>query len=338
MPRTLSSVIKNINQNKWELIVTREISLLDLYFSAEAYLMLPSAFDTVAISNKGSVSRYLNTNQTDAVKKALNKKGYELMVKAREFDNEMGQALKRRDIENDLEELFSYYRKSWFAEILGFYVGHFCNDTRTHSIAGELRGTKSAQHKMLTEIMPRVFKKVLKAKVIPKELGLFVLPNELLADKVDIAKIKTRAEKYALVNIGKDLSVFCDNEAVKLEKLVNTESGVIEKVSVVHGSVGNHGFATGKVVIINSINDIPKVKTGDILVSIMTRTNILPAMKKAAAFVTDEGGITCHAAIVARELNKPCVIGTKKATKVFKDGDMVMVEANDITGTVSKIS
>ena len=51
-------------------------------------------------------------------------------------------------------------------------------------------------------------------------------------------------------------------------------------------------------------------------------------MKKASAFITDEGGITCHASIIARELKKPCIIGTKIATKVLKDGDMVEVDGN----------
>ena len=53
----------------------------------------------------------------------------------------------------------------------------------------------------------------------------------------------------------------------------------------------------------------------------------VPLMKKAAAIVTDEGGITCHAAIVSRELNKPCIIGVKIATKVLKDGDLIEVDA-----------
>lgn len=65
----------------------------------------------------------------------------------------------------------------------------------------------------------------------------------------------------------------------------------------------------------------------------MTIPDFLPAMKKAAAFVTDEGGILCHAAIVARELGKPCIVGTKFATKVFKNGDFVNVDAN--TGVVT---
>ena len=66
---------------------------------------------------------------------------------------------------------------------------------------------------------------------------------------------------------------------------------------------------------------------GDILVSIATDPDIVPAMKKAAAFITEQGGVTSHAAIVAREMKKPCVIGTKIATKVLKDGDLVEVDA-----------
>lgn len=77
--------------------------------------------------------------------------------------------------------------------------------------------------------------------------------------------------------------------------------------------------------------------TGDnlILVTPMTSPEYLPAMKKSLAIVTDEGGLTCHAAIIARELNIPCVIGTKNATRIFKDGDVVEVDANN--GIIKKI-
>ena len=60
----------------------------------------------------------------------------------------------------------------------------------------------------------------------------------------------------------------------------------------------------------------------------MTFPDLLPAMKRAAAFVTDTGGITCHAAIVSRELRKTCIVGTQFATQIFKDGDLVEVDAN----------
>ena len=68
------------------------------------------------------------------------------------------------------------------------------------------------------------------------------------------------------------------------------------------------------------------MNAGDILVSIATRPEMLPVMKKAAAIVTDEGGITCHAAIVSRELKIPCIVGTQTATSVLKDGDKVEVD------------
>lgn len=60
----------------------------------------------------------------------------------------------------------------------------------------------------------------------------------------------------------------------------------------------------------------------------MTTPDYFPAMRKVAAFVTDEGGITCHVAIVAREFGKPCIIGTKVATQVLHTGDMVEVDAD----------
>jgi pyruvate,water dikinase len=75
-----------------------------------------------------------------------------------------------------------------------------------------------------------------------------------------------------------------------------------------------------------------KMKPGNILVSISTQPDLLPAMKKAAAFVTDQGGVTSHAAIVAREMKTPCVIATKIATQVLHDGDLVDVDAD--TGLV----
>jgi pyruvate,water dikinase len=74
--------------------------------------------------------------------------------------------------------------------------------------------------------------------------------------------------------------------------------------------------------------DFPKMQTGDVLVSTMTTPDFVVLMHKAGAIVTDIGGLLCHAAIVSREINKPCVIGTKFATQILKDGDMVEVDAD----------
>jgi len=95
----------------------------------------------------------------------------------------------------------------------------------------------------------------------------------------------------------------------------------------VKGQTAFRGIVNGRVSIIIKNEDFAKFRDGDIIVTSMTRPEFVPIMQKAAAFVTDEGGITCHAAIVAREMKKPCVIGTKIATRTFKDGDMVEVDA-----------
>ena len=93
------------------------------------------------------------------------------------------------------------------------------------------------------------------------------------------------------------------------------------------GQIGSKGFARGKVRIMRRKEQIGEAEEGEILVATMTTPDFVPAMRKAAAIVTDEGGIMCHAAIVARELKKPCVIGTKFATQVLHDGDLVEVDA-----------
>ena len=96
----------------------------------------------------------------------------------------------------------------------------------------------------------------------------------------------------------------------------------------VKGTIAYKGIARGIVKIIKNVESLGKMLDGDILVAPMTSPNFLVAMKKAVAFVTDEGGITCHAAIIAREMKKPCIIGTKIATKVLHDGDLVEVNAD----------
>lgn len=107
------------------------------------------------------------------------------------------------------------------------------------------------------------------------------------------------------------------------------------KGSVVRGIAAFHGRVTGRVIIVRSVADITRVRRGNVLVANTTHPNYILGMGRAAAFVTNEGGIISHAAIVAREMHKPCIVGTKHATKVLKDGDMVEVDAT--RGVVRRI-
>ncbi len=96
---------------------------------------------------------------------------------------------------------------------------------------------------------------------------------------------------------------------------------------ILKGLAASPGIAVGKVKIIRDTSELDKVEKGDILVTKMTTPDMVPAMERAAAIVTDDGGLTCHAAIVSRELGIPCVVGTKKATQVLKEGEIITVDA-----------
>ncbi|MFH0971083.1 MAG: PEP-utilizing enzyme, partial [Candidatus Micrarchaeota archaeon] len=101
----------------------------------------------------------------------------------------------------------------------------------------------------------------------------------------------------------------------------------------VNGLCGSPGKVVGKVKVVRAMGleemeaDFAKFEEGGILVTPQTQPNMVILMKKAGGIVTDEGGITCHAAVVSRELGVPCIVGTHKATKTFKNGDFVELDA-----------
>jgi pyruvate,water dikinase len=109
----------------------------------------------------------------------------------------------------------------------------------------------------------------------------------------------------------------------------NQEGGIkIAEAPILSGGSASPGIGTGPVKILRSPKEIGKVQKGDVLVAPMTSPDYVPAMKKSAAIITDEGGETSHAAIVSRELGIPCVVGTKEATKRLKDGMIVSVDGS----------
>ncbi|MDP3994470.1 MAG: phosphoenolpyruvate synthase, partial [bacterium] len=110
------------------------------------------------------------------------------------------------------------------------------------------------------------------------------------------------------------------------QRSVNDEGIKISKAPILTGAPASPGIGTGPVKILKSPKEISKISKDDVLVASMTSPDYVPAMKKAAAIITDQGGQTSHAAIVSRELGIPCVVGTKNATKILKDGDIVTVD------------
>lgn len=151
--------------------------------------------------------------------------------------------------------------------------------------------------------------------------------KKILIGKMKISELKKRQKSSLFIyQNGQTTDIYTGEKAKKFFKKVSTVD--IGDVKEIKGMTVAMGKVRGIVKVITSIDQLNKVKKGDILVAAMTRPEHLAGMKKAAAVVTDDGGITCHAAIVARELGVPCVIGTKIATKVLRDGQLIEVDAN----------
>ena len=97
------------------------------------------------------------------------------------------------------------------------------------------------------------------------------------------------------------------------------DSSISDKNVIVKGLGASPGTASGKVKIILDIDELDKIKDGDIMVTTMTTPDMVPAMRRASGIITDEGGVTCHASIISRELGIPCVVGTGSATTTLKE-------------------
>src|SRR5665647_2732881 len=120
--------------------------------------------------------------------------------------------------------------------------------------------------------------------------------------------------------VGADLFILQSRPITTIGMAQNAGGGggakPAEAKVLVQGIGAAPGTASGRVVIIADAKGIGLVKEGDILVTKMTNPDMVPAMRKVKAIVTDEGGMTCHAAIVSRELGTPAVVGSRTATQV----------------------
>jgi len=173
---------------------------------------------------------------------------------------------------------------------------------------------------------------------IPLELLKRYLPEEITAvrlAKFDFADASERMKQYMVYSKRvRGRMVFEIYKKTDFTQFMEIYLRAVNAKKEIHGNCASPGKAVGLARVCHTKEDLAQFKDKEILVAAMTRPEFVPAMKKAAAIVTDEGGITCHAAIVSRELGIPCIIGTRVGTKVLKTGDRVLVNADH--GVVQK--
>ncbi len=234
----------------------------------------------------------------------------------------------------ELRKVQEMYSLSWAYIAIIYTIPRFPVDESLKQMSYKAR----EETQEYNEASEYLFKDFLE-KHYPQLKGMtrFILPEEVWNKEVEKPdfkeKIKEREKGFIYyknqIYVG-DIQESLSKLGVRLEDQISTVSGKAEvSENEVKGQIAFKGNVRGIVKVVNAFKDISKVNEGDILVTAMTMPKYLPAMKKAAAFVTDEGGITCHAAIVSREMKKPCIIGTKVATQVLHDGDLVEVDADN---------
>ncbi|MFH1801783.1 MAG: phosphoenolpyruvate synthase [archaeon] len=125
---------------------------------------------------------------------------------------------------------------------------------------------------------------------------------------------------------GENIYIVQTRPVTTIEKRIEESKIEIKGEAILTGIPASPGIASGKIKIVNEMKDLDKVKQGNILVTKMTNPDMVVTMQKSAAIVTDEGGLTAHAAIVSREMGIPCIVGTEYATERLKEGEVITVD------------
>lgn len=178
---------------------------------------------------------------------------------------------------------------------------------------------------VLDELGRRCGLTTLEAKYLLKDEWHQAIKKPKVYKKIVRERIKS---SLIMVDKNKGTQVLTGKKAKKAYKKLQFAQKIDINMKELKGMPAQSGQAKGIVKIVNTTKDLAKMKEGDILISRATMPDLLPGMKKASAIITDDGGITCHAAIVSRELKIPCIVGTKVATKILKNGDRVEIDAS----------
>lgn len=129
---------------------------------------------------------------------------------------------------------------------------------------------------------------------------------------------------------GEDIYIVQTRPITTIEKRIEkTEGEEIKGEIILEGLAASPGIASGKIRIIENLEDLHQLKEGEILVTKMTNPDMVVAMQKSAAIVTNDGGLTAHAAIVSREMGIPAIVGTHEATTKLKEGEIITVDGTN---------
>jgi len=229
-----------------------------------------------------------------------------------------------KDGSRDHAKLFYLIKEIWPMIVMANIFGstdYFKVKKALRSVCVVIRNeSDDVLHPAINYLTKIVLDNISKKKYIDQILYSEFVSSNIPSDR----ELRKRVNGWVLHKgkiINKTNEYFQENNIQIVSPTRNFDSSII-------GNVAAKGFAQGRVRIVFELIDLKNIKRGDVLVTPMTTPEMISTLKKVSAVVTDEGGITCHAAIISRELNIPCVIGTINATQILKNGDLVEIDAN----------
>ena len=157
------------------------------------------------------------------------------------------------------------------------------------------------------------------------------IPREIFENKFDKKLIQKRMAHFMVIWNSNDakFEFLIDEDEIERKKVeIFGQKQHTKEIIEIEGSIANKGRVKGRAFVTMSAHDAKNIKQGEILVTSMTSPDFIIAIKRAAAIVTNEGGILCHAAVVSREFGVPCIVGTRNATHLIKTGDLIEVDGN----------
>jgi len=341
---------KFLKGQKWKKNWAGQWDIFVCFFSGRDYTTLIKKqlgvnFDKcLFVYKNGFVDCYLN-------ERCLNNLGKEINKRASRDISWIDSNCK--ELKKKTEELLKYYKKiksqiiteemvnKMISSLSNCYVNYVSNTLSFDYLSEEvLRKKKNVMEKarIFSEPVYTVYRAFIKQWAnqlekelkIPSNLLLCFTPQEM-KNFYATGKLPNKKELQSRFNFNVILSQNGNNLLITGEKAKRIEKKILSSFGndkVIKGVCAYPGRVTGKVKVVLDPAKVSKFNKGDILVTPMTRPEYLGLVKKSAGLVTDAGGMLSHAAITARELKKPCIVGTEVATKKLKDGDRVEVDSS----------
>lgn len=348
------------NHINWQKVVSREYSFLYSDYTNEAYRSMKKTMGTTLRYNlfygdSQVLNIYRERKDIEKSYRMINDiaaRPQDIVAKMDEYDNlvarhdllvrEIKRLKDREKIRQKLLELDGI-----FFQIVGYFLffvflGYAGDRPNIKKFLGKY-GKRFEKIRMYTTDMdmntgfPKLF-----AKYDRRLLGLApsMKRRELLTflrtGKMDEKKIKARAQKYLVITKDLKTREYALQDIPRALQRELAHLKIDRNTRQLSGMTACPGMAQGKAVIVMTSNDYKKIKPGDILVTQMTKPDIIPYLKRVKGIVTNDGGALSHASIISRELGIPCITGTKYATDIIKDGERLKLSA--AKGLVERIN